>query len=325
MPILMIASPAGPRSRSAAVAALIVAILIVAMAIAWTLRRTRRPSRVQSKMFSMICTGSVATMCLFQPQPLIGLLGCTAFAVLTTYISIFHTAGYMLVNLAAGAGVAAVLAMRIVESSGDVALAVSALIVLTALNVAVPLAVQSLLRALGMDLAVAERDPLTGLLNRRAFFREVATLLDGHRGAAAGGHVVVIMVDLDKFKALNDRHGHAAGDRALMLVARAMQRSCPRESALGRLGGEEFVIAVVSEEPDSPTAHRIRQAIANLPMGVTASVGTATAALDTMCAGPLVERSLTALIDDADDAMYRAKRSGGDRVAHHRPDTPDHA
>lgn len=240
---------------------------------------------------------------------------------MTTYISLFHTAGLTLVNLAAGAGVAGVLANRIVESSGDIALASSALILLTAVNVAAPLAVQSLFRALGMDLAVAERDPLTGLLNRRAFFREVATLLDGHRGAA-DRYVGIVMVDLDKFKALNDRHGHAAGDQALMAVARAMQHSCTDESVLARLGGEEFVIAVVSHDPNVSVAHRIRKAIAHLPVGVTASVGTASASLDAVPTGPLVEPTLTTLIDDADNAMYCAKRSGGDRVVAHRGPNP---
>lgn len=319
VPMLMVASPAGPRAQVAQVASIIVSIIVIVMAAVWVVRRTRRPSQVQSQLFSVLCTGCVATMCLVQSVPLVGLLGCTAFAVLTTYISFFHTAVYMLVNLVAGGATTVALAARLVTSTGDVALALSVLIVLTALNLAVPLAVQSLLRALGMDLTMADRDPLTGLLNRRAFYREAATLLGRHRMHAAGKTLVVIMVDLDKFKALNDRHGHAAGDQALKSVAGAIRRSCPHKSVLARVGGEEFVIAGVTRDPHVPMAHRILRAVADLPVGVTASIGTASSALDDVYTRPL-EPMLTDLIRRADDAMYRAKRAGGDRVAHHQPE-----
>lgn len=320
VPVLMVASPVGPRGPLAQVISVAVSIVIVAMATAWMVRRSRRPSRTQSKLFSIICTCCVATMCLIQSEPLIGLLGCTAFAVLTTYISFFHTAGYMLMNLVAGAGTTAVLAARIVSSSGDVALAISALIVLTALNLAVPLAVQSLLRALGMDLTMADRDPLTGLLNRRGFYRDTVALLARHRMDAAGKYLVVVMVDLDKFKALNDIHGHAVGDQALISVAAAIRRSCRHRSVIGRAGGEEFVIAEVSHDPHLPAmAHRLRQEIADLPAGVTASIGTAGVTLDDVYAGPH-EHMLTELTRYADAAMYRAKRAGGDRVVHYQPE-----
>lgn len=319
VPVLMLASPVGPHAPFARVTSMVVAVLVVVMAAMWVVRRARRPSQGQSKLFSMVCTGCVAALCLIQSQPLVGLLGCTAFAVLTTYISFFHTAGYMLVNLVAGAGTTAVLAMRIVSSSGDVALAVSALIVLMALNFAVPLAVQSLLRALGMDLTLADRDPLTGLLNRRAFYRDTATLLTRHQHDAAGKHVVVLMVDLDEFKALNDSYGHAAGDQALISVAAAIRHSCRKHTVIGRAGGEEFVIAEVSRDSRLPVmAHRLRQAIADLPAGLTASIGTASAPLVDVHAGGPPEPVLTELTRNADDAMYRAKRAGGNQVAHYQ-------
>lgn len=319
VPALMIISPVGPRGAPATVVSAAVSIFVAAMAAIWVFRRARRPSRFQSKVFSICCSGCVATVCLIQSQPLLGLLGCTAFVVLTTYISFFHTAGYMLVNLVVGAGTAIILAIRIVSSTGDFALMISALILLTALNLAVPLAVQSLLRALGMDLSLADRDPLTGLLNRRAFWRETAALLARHRADAADRYLVVMMIDLDRFKQLNDQHGHAAGDRALISVAAAIRGGCRRQSVVGRAGGEEFVVAEISDEPElAAMAHRLRQAIADLPIGVTASIGTAGVALaDVRSAVP--ERALTALIQNADDAMYNAKRAGGDRVDHFRP------
>jgi diguanylate cyclase (GGDEF)-like protein len=319
VPLVMVVSPMGPRGTPAKVASVAVSALIVGTAATWMVRRARRPSRVQSQLFSIISSGCVATMCLIQSQPLIGLMGCTAFAVLTTYISFFHTAAYMLTNLVVGTSTAAVLAGRLVSSTGDVALAISALIVLTALNLAVPLAVQSLLRALGMDLALADRDPLTGLLNRRAFHRESLALLARHRSDAVGKYLVVALVDLDKFKQLNDCHGHEAGDQALIAVAAGIRRSCRHRSVIARAGGEEFVIADVSRDPDmSAMAGRIRRAIAELPASVTASVGTASIALDEVQPGT-EQRHLTKLTQNADDAMYRAKRAGGNQVAHHHP------
>lgn len=323
VPILMIFSPAGPSGTAAGAASLVVTIFVMVMAATWIVRRALRPSRRQSQVFSMLCTGCVTAMCIIQPQPLIGLLGCAAFAVLTTYISFFHTAGYMLANLLASTGSAVVLGHRIVTTTGDYSLVIGALIVLTVLNLAVPLAVQSLMLALTVDVSSADRDSLTGLLNRRAFYRETIEVVAAQLKNPGDLYLVVTMVDLDDFKRLNDNHGHTFGDQALIAVAHAIREVCGQRSTICRAGGEEFVIADMS--PDSAmrqTAWELRDTIADLPFTVTASIGTASAALVDVGPGSL-EHTISELIERADHAMYAAKRAGGNRAHHHSPpDSP---
>jgi diguanylate cyclase (GGDEF)-like protein len=319
VPSLMVLSPMGPSGNAGRGASLAVTIVVIVMAVTWMVRRALRPSRLQSKVFSIVCTGCVAAMCLVQPQPLVGLLGCAAFAVLATYISFFHTAGYMTVNLVASTGTAALLGHRIVATTGDYSLALSALIVLTALNLAVPLAVQSLMLALTVDLSSADRDPLTGLLNRRAFYRGATEMLVSHRKNPEGLYLVVTMVDLDDFKRLNDDHGHTVGDRALIAVADAIRENFGPHSVVCRAGGEEFVIADLSPETAMiDTAWRLRDAIAALPFTVTASIGTAS--IDLVDAySSSIHHTISELIEWADQAMYAAKRSGGNRAQHYSP------
>jgi diguanylate cyclase (GGDEF)-like protein len=182
-------------------------------------------------------------------------------------------------------------------------------------------AIQWLVRALGVDLLRADRDPLTGLLNRRAFQHKVLGLLAVRRTGDAS--LLVALVDLDNFKSLNDNHGHSAGDRALVQVAQALEATTRTAAIVARSGGEEFVIADTMPSLDpTPLAQQICDAIGALPVGVTASVGTACAPLgdvyDDRGRQPLIEKLVTA----ADIAMYHAKRSGGNRIHHHSASDP---
>lgn len=322
VPTLMVLSRVGPSGTAGGAASLAVTIFVAVMAATWMVRRALRPSRLQSQAFSMLCTGCVTAMCLIQPQPLIGLLGCAAFLVLTTYVSFFHTAGYMLVNLLASTGSAVALGHRIVTTTGDYSLVISALIVLTVLNLAMPLAIQSLMMALTVDLSSADRDSLTGLLNRRAFYRETIEAVASQLKNPGDLYLVVTMVDLDDFKRLNDNHGHTFGDQTLIAVAHTIREVCGQRAVICRAGGEEFGIADVS--PDSTmnqTAWQLRDAIADLPFTVTASIGTASVALVDVHFSSLQD-TISKLIERADRAMYAAKRAVGNRAYHHSPPDP---
>jgi len=172
-------------------------------------------------------------------------------------------------------------------------------------------------RANAFELA-AMRDALTGLLNRRGSERELrALLLRQHGGAEAP--VVVAMIDIDHFKTINDTHGHAAGDAVLARLARLLRELGRPQDLVGRLGGEEFLIAWsgIGPERAAEIAERIRQAVAEADWGpvapglrVSASIGVATL-------GPALaaDATLGDLLADADLALYRAKRAGRDQVA----------
>jgi diguanylate cyclase (GGDEF)-like protein len=159
--------------------------------------------------------------------------------------------------------------------------------------------------------ARAATDALTGLPNRRYFDEFVGLLAQRRR---AGDAVGILMVDIDRFKALNDRHGHATGDAVLRAVARAIVGAVREDDVPARFGGEEFVVLL--RNPAAGVAvdvgERIRGAVRGLDLRrlgvqrVSVSIGVAVAG------GP--DEPIEDLIEMADRALYRAKRAGRDRV-----------
>ncbi|OJX72739.1 MAG: hypothetical protein BGO91_13255 [Leifsonia sp. 71-9] len=158
-------------------------------------------------------------------------------------------------------------------------------------------------------------DDVTGLSNRRLFDQNLQ-----RRERAQTGQVAVLFVDLDGFKAVNDSLGHAAGDEVLRVVAERLTRIFRAEDEIARYGGDEFVVALqVADTSDAlELADRARAAIAEpiegIPAGltITASVGIA------ITDGPAADQPVDYLIRLADQAMYAAKRSGGDQAVVHR-------
>lgn len=152
-------------------------------------------------------------------------------------------------------------------------------------------------------------DPLTGIYNRRFFWEELARRVDAQR--ARGGELAVILIDVDFFKLINDRHGHLEGDRALVAVARSVSGSV-RGGQGCRYGGEEFsaMVSVADAREAMIIADRIRvSALQSLaPWGTTVSVGVAL--LDSM-GGPETPEAVTGR---ADRALYAAKHAGKNRV-----------
>lgn len=166
---------------------------------------------------------------------------------------------------------------------------------------------------------LSEQDPLTGMPNRRHFERVVVERLEGRKpDEVSSGKLALMMIDLDHFKAFNDRHGHQAGDRCLTLAAAQLQSVFPQDyGILARYGGEEFIAAVRERVPGEATrlAEDMRAAIAEMLVPVrdnsapliTTSIGVALAPANT-------QLDLDDLIEVADVALYSAKRAGRDRV-----------
>ena len=159
----------------------------------------------------------------------------------------------------------------------------------------------------------ADTDELTGLRNRRRFFSDAATLLE--RAAAAGQPVAALMIDLDLFKAINDRHGHAVGDTVLRQVAEKCRRALRDQDVLARLGGEEFVALLpgCNENAGMQIAEHLRHLIDALPIEIGearlhVSVSIGLAACDDAV------RNIDLLLADADRALYAAKHGGRNRV-----------
>jgi len=159
--------------------------------------------------------------------------------------------------------------------------------------------------------ARASTDPLTGLPNRR-YFDEFCGLLARRR--RAGDAVAVLMVDIDKFKGLNDRYGHPVGDEVLRAVAGAIVTAVREEDVPARVGGEEFAVLLRNPGPDVAVevGERVRQAVRALDLhrhgvsGVSVSVGVANARG--------ADEPIPQIVERADQALLRAKRAGRDRV-----------
>ncbi len=157
---------------------------------------------------------------------------------------------------------------------------------------------------------LAAVDPLTGIANRRQSFKLAERLLASCQ--RRGAPFALIMLDLDHFKAVNDRYGHAIGDQLLCHAAQALELAVRRQDVVGRAGGEEFVIFLPDTGIDAAAlvAERCRQAIAveatERNISCTASLGLAVASYGL--------QSLDQLMAQADAALYRAKQQGRNQV-----------
>ena len=181
---------------------------------------------------------------------------------------------------------------------------------LQSLNVALSGEIETSARLEAELRRLADTDPLTGALARRRFL-EVCTR-DWPRRADQSA--CLLMLDIDRFKLVNDSHGHAAGDAALIAFVAACRSALRSLDTIGRLGGEEFAVLLVGTAMADGTAvaERIRTAVADMPVateggpiGITVSIGLA-------AAGP--GETLPAAMRRADAALYAAKHGGRNRV-----------
>lgn len=152
----------------------------------------------------------------------------------------------------------------------------------------------------------ASHDGLTGLLNRAAFISLVEDVLG--RGEAGGNSGSLVLADLDHFKAVNDRSGHAAGDAALQAFAAACQDSVRSSDLVGRYGGEEFILFLPGATPDQAVRVTEQISMTMKNSGELPTVSYGIAPVNT--AGD----ALTAAIVSADAALYRAKAQGRNRA-----------
>lgn len=158
-------------------------------------------------------------------------------------------------------------------------------------------------------------DPLTGCLNRRAFFAEFQSRFEAARSRRES--ISILMLDLDHFKQVNDRFGHAVGDQVLVGFTEILKRSCREQDLVGRYGGEEFciVLSTPTEDAMKSFARRICHELGTIspdwmPNGerVTVSIGTASVREDAC--------GMMDLLNRADRALYAAKADGRNRVVH---------
>ena len=161
---------------------------------------------------------------------------------------------------------------------------------------------------------LARLDPLTGLNNRRAFYEIVTPLWN--KGIRKGHEMAVMILDLDRFKQLNDTYGHQCGDEALKQVARLLTDNVREGDVVARWGGEEFIVFLdeTGQEEATQIANRIRRAIEERPFEMKEGASFHfTASAGVTCSGR-GETDLEKLINAADRCLYSAKEQGRNRV-----------
>ena len=170
-------------------------------------------------------------------------------------------------------------------------------------------------RQAALDQHRAQLDPLTQLPTRNALTQGMQQVLA--QSADAAKPLSVMVVDIDHFKRVNDSHGHLAGDKAIQLVAHILQEQSRSQDLVARYGGEEFVLLLpdteihVAERVAQRLCDKVRSTPLMLPNGTALQV---TISVGVHAELPSTETGWERLMNAADEAMYRAKRTGRDRV-----------
>jgi diguanylate cyclase (GGDEF)-like protein len=167
-------------------------------------------------------------------------------------------------------------------------------------------------KTLRVHRTAALTDPMTGLLNRRGFDESARRTL----AARAGGRlpVAALVFDLDHFKRINDRFGHALGDETLKLFAEVISRGMRADDLIARLGGEEFAVLIGGSLEDGvAAAERIRVAFETAARAVGGRYVGATVSVGVACGNP--NEGMETLLSRADEALYEAKNGGRNRIA----------
>lgn len=164
------------------------------------------------------------------------------------------------------------------------------------------------------------KDPLTGLGNRRHFRSVLARSIEAV--ARSGDSVLLLMLDIDHFKVINDSHGHLAGDQVLRAIAACLARCLRPADTVARYGGEEFAVILPNCRPlfGQAVAERIRQTVASLSIPVSPLLSLqATISIGGAYAPEWVRSTADLWIERADHQLYRAKSGGRNRVSLDQP------
>jgi diguanylate cyclase (GGDEF)-like protein len=278
------------------------------------------PARRTSLAFVISADIGIAAVAVIDASWLLGLFGFNAFAMISVYLMFFDgpkvLAGHVIWILVSTTA----FALRAAADAGfDRAAFTASTLAAVVPVVATPLGIQLGIWALRNDANESVTDPLTGLLNRRGLQLHFGDMLqDAGRNAEA----VVVVVDLDRFKDVNDSFGHTIGDQVLARSARRIKSAVRGSALVARVGGEEFVIVDLEEtgrdaRRDFDRVRRALAAPADPP--ITASVGVTSIAVAELVptgADPVV--LLDAVIERADQAMFTAKRNGGNATVYRK-------
>lgn len=231
----MLFSAAGPRGVAGYATVATIDVCCVFLATVWW---RRWPTYVQSVTVAVVAAACMSAAAIAQTNPLGAMTGAGSFAMLNGYAALAHSARVLALTAAIGLSTVGYLGVQMWNVEGDLVLAITKVGLNALLLVVLPLAIQTVVHRLGRDVLALDIDPLSGLLNRRGLNRSCDSM-KLRAGGERSSTLVVIVIDLDDFKSLNDHRGHAVGDQALIAVSAVMRSRSPESALVARKGGEE--------------------------------------------------------------------------------------
>ncbi|AHC23237.1 MULTISPECIES: GGDEF domain-containing protein [Mycobacteriaceae] len=306
--VLVTAMSSGLQHSFRFALAVVLLVVCTAMVLMWS--RSDWPPRWQSQVCLAAGTVLIAATCVSDPDPVLGLLGSVAFTVTTGYAVIFHSRRWLIGVWVVQLATLIVLAWRLV--SIDYGLAVASVVFVVLINAFMVFACELVLRLIGSEKPHGEIEPLTGLLNRDAFYDSVATLI-GSRSRHDDRYLILIVVNLDSFSLLTAMSGKTGGNRARVAIGQRLRETVRGDAVIGHQGDAEYLVADVFTTPDpTPLAERILGTIKSAPYQLTASLGVVSTPLK-----PLTEQASHDVLDElltiGTGAMYEARKSGGNQ------------
>ncbi|QTI69069.1 GGDEF domain-containing protein [Gordonia polyisoprenivorans] len=303
----------GSTSRSIAVLVIAAstvpaAVLVTRLRVArswWSVEpHAHRPTSGNNLFVAYADVGVTITLLLLR-NPLTALLATVLFAIIGAYVAHFVrlrvVLGHVLTSSLIIVWLAAVANRQGVHEGTTVLLATASLISANGVVMLLRSYSSTFKQALAIQTDWANTDPLTGLMNRRSFTIAASEILRSQRP------VTLIMIDVDRFKHINDEHGHAVGDAILRDLARRIADLAVPDAAIGRLGGDEFAVVM------PVSADQARALIAQIHLtpeihnGIPVTVSVGAAAYHGFSSSPV---SLVDAISAADNALLTAKQAG---------------
>ncbi|MFC8177522.1 diguanylate cyclase domain-containing protein [Rhodococcus sp. NPDC057297] len=311
--ILMLFSARGPQGLLAQAWVGIVLLVQVAVALRWFFG----PLPTRRDFIAFAIFGDVGlTSVLVLYEPFGALIGSGLFVVTGALCTYFLSQRWLLAHLAWCVVFVSVTVVRaMLAETEDVPTALAGGLVAIAINSAIPLLAHIAWTAIGRDARRSLLDPLTELLNRRGV--EDASLSLISRSHARGHCLVVVVVDIDRFKSVNDYFGHDAGDDVIVTVAHRLKALFAEDGVVARTGGEEFLVVFAGTmEHAHDMVHRIGHTLYRrddrIPITVSVGAAVVSSPSDLWNDGAA---TITRATRAADSMMYRAKYDGGNRTA----------
>jgi diguanylate cyclase (GGDEF)-like protein len=310
-----------PSARTPASQVVVAMFAVLQLFWGWVWCTRPWPSRRVSLSFVISADIGIAAVPVVDPSWLLALFAFNAFAMISVYLMFFEGAKALVVHIVWILLTTAAFGVHVsIANNFDVAAFTAKTLVSVAPVVATPLGIQLGIWALRNEANASVIDPLTGMLNRRGLYLHIGDLW--RDGAPAGAEVAVMVIDLDRFKHVNDTFGHTVGDAVLIRSVRRITRVVSSSALVARFGGEEFVVVDLARPGQAEqSADRIRDAIAApTEHAITASVGVTSLAVASFAAeGVDPVRLLETIVERADHAMFDAKRNGGNATFYVSP------